>query len=116
MLRWAEIVGAEVARVARPIKLQDDGEGAILTLKCEPGATVLLQHETRRLIQRLNAYLGSNRIARLKLVAGELAEASDLPKHPRAGRSVSLGEPLSGPPLSQALERLKRRRKPLNRD
>jgi hypothetical protein len=112
VLRWAEIVGAEVARVARPVKLQNDREGAILTLKCEPGSTVLIQHETRRLIQRLNAYLGSNRIARLKLVAGELAGDLDLPKNPRAGRGEPPAEPLSGPPLSQALERLRRRRKP----
>ena len=77
VLRWAEIVGADVARVARPVKLQSDREGAVLTLKCEPGAAVLLQHETRRLLQRLNAYLGANRVARLKLVSGELGSAGN---------------------------------------
>ncbi len=110
VLRWAEIVGDELARVARPIKLQSDRDGAVLTLKCEPGAVVFLQHETRSLIQRLNAYLGANRIARLKLVAGELTEALELPKHPRAGRSPG-SENIAGAPLSQALQRLSRRRK-----
>jgi hypothetical protein len=110
VLRWAEIVGDDVARVARPVKLQKDAEGAVLTLKCEPGALVLLQHETRALLRRLNAYLGANRIARLKLVAGQLQGGLDLPKHPLAGRSDGL-DASTGPPLSQALERLGRRRK-----
>jgi hypothetical protein len=109
VLRWAEIVGGDVARVASPVKLQKDPQGAVLTLKCEPGALVLLQHETRALLQRLNGYLGANRITRLKLVAGQLAGGLDLPKHPRAGDTPP--EPLAGAPLSQALERLGRRRK-----
>jgi hypothetical protein len=110
VLRWAEIVGDDIARVARPVKLQNDREGVVLTLKCEPGATVLLQHETRELIQHLNAYLGANRIARLKLVAGEVKGGLDLAKHPRAGRTTA-PEEFTGTSLAQALERLNRRRK-----
>jgi hypothetical protein len=110
VLRWAEIVGDDVACVASPVKLQKDPQGAVLTLKCEPGALVLLQHETRALLQRLNGYLGANRIARLKLVAGQLQGGVDLPRHPRAGRGAP-PDSSGGAPLSQALERLGRRRK-----
>jgi hypothetical protein len=82
VLRWAEIVGPEVARVAEPVKLQEGPDGAVLTLKSEPGAAVFLQHETRALVERLNSYLGANRIARIKLVSGNLPERIDSPEHP----------------------------------
>jgi hypothetical protein len=51
-------------------------------LKCEAGAAVLLQHQTRELMRRLNAYLGANRIARLKFVAGQMSQAPEPPEHP----------------------------------
>src|SRR3954469_6292028 len=77
VLRWAQIAGPAVARLARPVKWQEDQAGATLTLKCEAGAAVLLQHQTRELIQRLNAYLGANRIGRLKLVSGQFTRADE---------------------------------------
>jgi len=82
VLRWAEIAGPAVARLARPIKWQEGESGATLTLKCEAGAAVLLQHQTRELTRRLNAYLGTNRITRLKFVAGQMSQASEPPDHP----------------------------------
>jgi len=82
VLRWAEIAGPAVARLARPMKWQEGESGATLTLKCEAGAAVLLQHQTRELIQRLNAYLGHGRIARVKLVPGQLTAAKEPPAHP----------------------------------
>ena len=100
LIRWSEIVGPHIARVALPQKWQDGPDGAVLTLKCEPGAAVLLQHQTRMLIERLNTYLGQGRIIRLKLVPGRMTERADLPRHPRpeaqAGtESASLGEALT---------------------
>ena len=47
ILHWAEIVGSEVARMARPLKLAEGAGGGVLTLKAEPAASVFLQHETR---------------------------------------------------------------------
>src|SRR6478736_4988972 len=70
LLRWSEIVGPHIARIALPQRWQDGPDGAVLTLKCEPGAAVLLQHQTRMLIERLNTYVGGGRIIRLKLVPG----------------------------------------------
>src|SRR3954464_12834869 len=64
LIRWSEIVGPHIARIALPLRWQDGPDGAVLTVKCEPGATVLLQHQTRALIERLNAYLGQGRIVR----------------------------------------------------
>ena len=110
VLRWAEIVGEDVAHVATPVKMQADPQGAVLTLKCEPGAVVLLQHETRTLLQRINGYVGAKRITRLKLVSGQLGGGLDVPAHPKAGRAPS-PDAFAGAPLSRALERLGSRRK-----
>ena len=82
VLRWPAIVGADVARVAEPVKYQEGPNGAVLTLKCEPAASVFLQHETRALIDKVNAYLGRGRVARIRLVSGTLARTPSLPDHP----------------------------------
>jgi hypothetical protein len=100
LLRWSEIVGPHIARIALPQKWQDGPEGAVLTLKCEPGAAVLLQHQTRMLMERLNAYLGEGRISRVRLVSGRLTRRADPPGHPQpeaeAGtESLALGEALN---------------------
>ncbi len=113
ILRWPESVGADVARFAEPVRLQQGPEGAVLTLKCEPGAAVFLQHQTRSLIERLNAYLGAGRIVRLKFVPGSLAPAQRVPDHPakaRPGMGKMPAESEGKPSLASALERLARLR------
>ena len=109
VLRWREIAGPEVARVAQPVKLQEGPEGAVLTLRCAPGSAVLLQHETRALMQRINAYAGRGRIARLRLVTGETVQLPEPPRHPSRGMTEPGDSPESGD-LDGALERLGRRR------
>lgn len=73
VLRWTEIVGAEVARLAVPVKLSSGASGGTLTLKAEPGASLFLQHETRELCDRINAYLGRPVVAKLRFVQAPLA-------------------------------------------
>ena len=82
VLRWSSIAGHEVARIAQPVKFQDGAGGAVLTLKCDAGAMVFLQHQTRALIGKVNAYLGSGRVARVKLVAGRLYDLTEPLAHP----------------------------------
>ena len=108
LLRWPEIAGPEVARVAQPLKLQEGANGAVLTLRCEPGSAVLLQHETRTLIDRVNAYLGHLRIVRLRLVAGAGAPSTAPPRHPAAGHPPDTDSPAPAC-LGDALARLGRR-------
>jgi len=83
ILHWAEIVGPEVARFAQPMKLSDGPSGGVLTLKAEPAAAVFLQHETRSLCERINAYLGRPAVARLRFVNGPI-ETRPAPR-PRTG-------------------------------
>ena len=106
LLRWPEIVGPRIARVAQPIKWQDGPEGAVLTLKCEAGAGVLLQHQTRALVERLNAYLGAGRIARIKLKPGQLSTQLEPPNHPAPDVEIR-PETFT---LSEALDQLTRLR------
>lgn len=73
ILRWEEIAGSEVARLARPVKLSEGPTGGTLTLKAEPGASLFLQHETRTLCDRINTYLGRPAVSRLRFVQGALA-------------------------------------------
>ena len=108
LLRWSSIAGAQIARVARPAKWQDGPEGATLTLKCESGAIVFLQHQTRELTERLNTYLGRGRITRVKLVAGRLDDMAQPQPQPHPAPSA---EPWPGTlPLADALTRLGKRR------
>src|ERR1043166_9188251 len=46
VLRWREIAGSEVARVAQPFRMAEGPSGGVLTLKAEPGASLFLQHES----------------------------------------------------------------------
>jgi hypothetical protein len=108
VLRWRQIAGADIARIAEPVRLTGGPEGGVLTLKCEPGAAVFLQHQTRDLLERLATYLGPGRIARVRLVSAELERGEGLPDHPALGDGAD--EQPGQASLSQALDRLERRR------
>jgi hypothetical protein len=82
VLRWDEIAGPETARLARPIRFAEGPSGGVLTLRSEPGAALFLQHESRSLCERINAFLGSPAVSRLRFVQGPLA-ARPLPAPPR---------------------------------
>lgn len=72
VLRWEEIAGSETARLAQPIKISESASGGVLTLRAEPGAALFLQHDSRALCERINAYLGRAAISRLRFVQGPL--------------------------------------------
>ncbi len=104
VLRWDEIVGPEVARIARPLRLSESASGGVLTLKAEPAASLFLQHETRALCDRINNWLGRAAIARLRFVQGPLATRPS-PRRPAAPKAQA---PQSDPAREfQGAERLK---------
>jgi hypothetical protein len=111
--RWRQIAGDAVADVAEPVRFQEGPNGAVLSLRCETGAAVFLQHETRPLIGRLNAFLGPGRIARIRLVPGPLSLPQSPKSHPLLGRAIPSGPAETG--LSGALARLSRLRKSLRK-
>ncbi|MEI9989625.1 MAG: DciA family protein [Rhizomicrobium sp.] len=114
VLRWAEIAGAETARLARPIRLSETASGGLLTLKAEPAAALFLQHESRALCARINSYLGRVAVVRLRFVQGPLAERHPPPPKRPKPTDPSSADPArrwQGPPeLGQALLNLARQR------
>ncbi len=114
VLHWVEIAGAEVARIARPVRFSPrDG---LLTLLAEPAAALFLGHETRSLTARINAYLGSDMVRKIKFVQGRLTQGPPLPTPPRPATAINSADPANayrGPAdLKAALQSLARWRNP----
>jgi hypothetical protein len=112
---WDAIAGPETARLARPLRLSRGAHGGVLTLLAEPGAAIFLQHETRALCDRINTFLGTTAVVRLKFVQGTLTQRK-VPPAPRAAPGpLPPGDPATryaGPEgLREALWRLARARR-----
>jgi hypothetical protein len=68
LTHWADIVGEETARVARPVKVSyaREGFGATLTVLTTGAAAPMLQAEEPRLRERVNACYGYAAISRIR--------------------------------------------------
>ena len=115
VLRWREIVGPEVARIARPLRLSESPSGTVLTLKADPAAALFLQHESRALCARITAYLGRV-VHRLRFVPGEIALEPERPQ-PKNPQNFAVNDPARkfvGPDdLRSAIHALARVRRPM---
>jgi hypothetical protein len=69
LTHWAEIVGDDIARVARPVKVgyRRDSFGATLTLLTTGAAAPVLQMQLPQIRERVNACYGYNAISRVVL-------------------------------------------------
>ena len=114
VLRWTEIAGPEIARIARPLKFSEPG--GVLTLLAEPGAALFLGHDARALAGRINAYLGRAAVARIKFVQGTLSLPPTQPSLPKPAQAAKPEDPVHnyrGPEtLKNALQSLARWRTP----
>jgi hypothetical protein len=116
VLRWTEIAGPDIARIARPLKLTQGASGGVLTLLAEPGAALFLGHDSRALARRINAYLGREAVARVKFVQGALSQPPALARPPKPGLAPKPDDPVhkyqGADGLKTALESLARWRVP----
>jgi hypothetical protein len=114
VLRWAEIAGPEVARLARPLKLSDGPSGGALTLRAAPGAALFLSHEKRALCERINAYLGRPAVSQIKFSQGAFLPPPPSAPRPKPAGPLPPDDPsrrYHGPEgLAKALQALARRR------
>jgi hypothetical protein len=114
VLRWNEIAGPEVARLAQPLKFSEGPSGGTLTLRATPGAALFLAHEKRSLCERINAYLGRPAVAQLKFSQGALPARAPAPPKQKAAGPLPPDDPsrrYDGPEgLARALQALARRR------
>ncbi|SJZ71037.1 DUF721 domain-containing protein [Consotaella salsifontis] len=73
---WADIAGSRLAETTRPERLlwpprrdaDDPFRPATLVVACEGPAALLLQHQTREMIARVNALFGYGAVDRIKIV------------------------------------------------
>jgi hypothetical protein len=115
VLRWDEIAGPDVARLAQPLKFADGPSGGTLTLRTAPGAALFLAHEKRALCARINTYLGREAVVQLKFSQGApLLTRAPAPKVQKILGPLPPGDPsrrYQGPEgLAKALQALARRR------
>ena len=118
---WAQIVGAELARVTAPERLKwprgagvhaenEEGSegrpGATLALRVDPIRALDVEYQRRQIIERINAYFGYRAVAELRLLQAPLA-SFEAPAT-REARVTPAAEPsaVPGDPLSRALARL----------
>lgn len=71
--RWPEIAGASLAEHCFPYRLSAGGaSSATLTLMADDRAALELQHQTPKLIDKINAYFGGGIVNKIKVVVGEI--------------------------------------------
>lgn len=114
ILRWQEIAGPQLARLARPLKFSEGPAGGILTLRAAPGAALFLAHEKRALCERINAYLGRPAVTQLKFSQGAFVPLPPQPRPLKPSGPLPPSDPsrrYQGPDgLMKALQALARRR------
>jgi hypothetical protein len=127
VMRWTEIVGAEISAHSEPIKVlwprgptdsfaaRGSGSGwerppGILVLRVEGPAAIEVQHLAGVICERVNRFLGWRAIERVALRQAPLRRASRPPaKRPDAASAARIAEALSevvDEDLRQALGRL----------
>jgi len=114
VLRWREIAGPEVARIAQPLKYSEGPSGGILTLRAAPGAALFLGHEKRALCERINTYLGRAAVNQVKFSQSPLLPPAPKPKPQKAAGPLPPSDPsrrFEGPEgLARAIQALAKRR------
>lgn len=117
--QWPAIVGEAVAQWSEPERIRwprssadERKQGGILVIRATPGRGLELQHETPRIIERINAFYGYGAISSVKIMQGALtARKPDrpppLPIRPAQAEALeSRLETVDDPGLKEALRRL----------
>jgi hypothetical protein len=114
---WAEVVGADIAALAEPLKLQwprpvadDPPEPATLMLRVEGPAAIEVQHLAPQILERVNRYLGWRAVGRIGIRQAPLsrAPARKRPPPPDEAATAAIAATLAveDAPLRGALARL----------
>ncbi|TFL18423.1 DUF721 domain-containing protein [Jannaschia formosa] len=121
LTHWAEIAGADIAAICRPVKVgyPRGGFGAVLTVLTTGAQAQMLQMKLPQLVERVNATYGYNAISRIAITqtaatgfAEGQAEFAPKPRAPDAPPPEIMAEArdrtagVGDPDLRQSLERL----------
>ncbi len=117
--QWPAIVGDSVAQWSEPERIKwpragadERKQGGTLVIRATPGRGLDLQHETPRIIERINAFYGYGAIAAIKIRQAPLGRKTAAPRTLPAlgaGAAQALESELDGvadPSLKEALRRL----------
>lgn len=118
---WAEVVGQEIATIARPVdvKYGRGRLGATLTLLCSGAQAPLAEMQKEKIREKVNAAYGYNAISQVRITqtaatgfAEPAQEFEASPAHQAlrrekvAGRAATLASDIEDDRLREALERL----------
>jgi hypothetical protein len=83
--RWREIVGPEIARRTEPVKLSKGrGEApATLEIRVAGPSAAIVQHQSQEILARVNLFLGSGSVGKLRIVQGPLRQTQGPAPAPR---------------------------------
>ncbi|MEM7743408.1 MAG: DciA family protein [Pseudomonadota bacterium] len=91
LMRWAEIVGADLAPRCRPVKVTYGGKkslGATLVVQSDSGRAPEVEHLSPAIIQRVNQFYGYRAISRIRIsqssIRGGFAEGQSAFQGPDA--------------------------------
>lgn len=73
---WSHIIGADLAGRCQPDKLDfphGERQGGTLTIRAASADALELQHDTPRILERLNGHFGYRAIDRIKLIQAPLS-------------------------------------------
>ena len=112
LTHWADVVGADIAALARPVKIAHGrgGLGATLTVETGGAAAPVVQMHVPAIIARVNAASGHAAVSRVKIVqAAGAAVSAQAPAPPRpAPARLPAVEGVRDAGLQDALARLGR--------
>ncbi len=125
LTHWAEIAGAGIANIAKPVKISygHTGFGATLTVLTTGAQAPMLEMQKEKLRERVNAAYGYNAISKILITQTsptgfaegqtDFAHKPQTPKPPRtdgpaARAAACLSAPVTDDSLRQALEVLGR--------
>lgn len=119
LAQWRDIVGGELGLRTRPEKIvwprqgEEQPKPATLVVRAEGGDALEIQHMTREIVDRINAFFGWPAVGKVKVrqapVARASAPAENPPQEPDRPAPPADLSGIDDPELREALERLGRR-------
>jgi hypothetical protein len=72
--RWKEVVGPDIARRTEPVKLVKGRNGgpSSLEIRVAGPSAAIVQHQAHEILARVNLFLGSDAVQKLRIVQGPL--------------------------------------------
>jgi hypothetical protein len=108
LTHWAEVVGDELAAMARPVKIGygREGFGATLTVLVTGAAAPLVQMQLPKIRERVNACYGYNAVSRIHLT--QTAASGFAEGQAAFGHRPDPAQPVPDPAVRQAAAALSR--------